>query len=380
MPAANSLFVRNTPDNLAIVEMLVEQASASSPSRLVASVQLMEVNQTNFDEFRTDIGIGPANVPAQIASSPPAEQRLRALSTSLVLFDDRRPPTLRGNSGTAQHRLSTDQRTERSNLDSASPAAFQLLGAFTDPQFQVLITAISRKGHRSHFRPLRDHEERSENGDRDGARISVSTELTRRRSRRPSIRAAPSRPAGTPTGGSATFRVADVPDHVGRPSSKEVGSLLEVEAVVSEDGRQVELTLAPSTTEFEGFIDYGTDFHTNFSNSSSFDPVSFSFNNSQLTFAVDNPILQPVFRNNKVVTAVTIWDGSTIVLGSLISEKTTDINDKVPILGDIPFLGRLWPTKMKQVEKKNVIFFVTVKVIDPSGQAINQTAGQAAAR
>jgi general secretion pathway protein D len=49
----------------------------------------------------------------------------------------------------------------------------------------------------------------------------------------------------------------------------------------------------------------------------------------------------------------------------------------VPVLGDIPILGRLWQGKINKVERKSVLFFVTVKVVDPAGQSIRQaTAGQ----
>ena len=66
-----------------------------------------------------------------------------------------------------------------------------------------------------------------------------------------------------------------------------------------------------------------------------------------------------------------VWDGNTVVIGGLMSEKITDIQDKVPILGDIPLVGRLWQSKVKQTTKKCVLMFVTVKVIDPGGQRIN---------
>ena len=107
---------------------------------------------------------------------------------------------------------------------------------------------------------------------------------------------------------------------------------------------------------------------------SSFDPILFGFNNTSVQYVVDNPILQPVFRTNKLSTGVLVWDGSTVVLGGVLSEKRTQIDDKVPILGDLPIVGKLWQNKVTQVEKKNVLFFVTVKVIDAAGQPIRPVA------
>lgn len=132
--------------------------------------------------------------------------------------------------------------------------------------------------------------------------------------------------------------------------------------MISEDGRKVDLTLLPESTEFEGFIDYGVDINNS---------------TSGAVQVVQNDILQPVFRSNKLSTGVTIWDGATVVLGGVISENRSTINDKVPVLGDIPILGRLWQGKINKVERKSVLFFVTVKVVDPAGQSIRQaTAGQ----
>lgn len=83
-----------------------------------------------------------------------------------------------------------------------------------------------------------------------------------------------------------------------------------------------------------------------------------------------NTILQPIFTTKKVVTSVKVYDGATVVAG-LITDQTTMINDKVPLLGDIPVVGRLFQSKVKQRRSKNLILFVTVKVVDPSGNRVN---------
>lgn len=365
IPTTNSLFIRNTPDNLAIVDMLVEQASTSAPKQVIVSVKLMEVNQTNFDELRQDIGLGAANVPG-------SDRLFGTGGAAGVTTSGLRPSGNILGQPSINSLLTSGQGAPAQ--DSASPAAFQLLGAFTDPQFQMRLTAISQKkgtdlvsvpsvimksGVKTEIEMVRefpyptefDPPEIPQTFDPNGT-IAISVLGTSQQK----SGTAPITPT-TPT----AFEV------------RKVGSLLEVEAVVSEDGRQVELTLAPSTTEFEGFIDYGTDI-TNSSFFSSFDPILFRFNNTSVQYVVDNPILQPVFRTNKLSTGVLVWDGATVVLGGVISEKRTQINDKVPILGDIPILGKLWQNKVTQVEKKNVVFFVTVKVIDAAGQPIRPVA------
>jgi general secretion pathway protein D len=84
-----------------------------------------------------------------------------------------------------------------------------------------------------------------------------------------------------------------------------------------------------------------------------------------------NKILQPVFKSSKVSTSVKVWDGQTIVLGGLKQQEHNIVEDQVPILGDLPFVGRMFRTQTKQTNTKNIIIFVTVNVIDPSGQKVN---------
>lgn len=375
VPATNTLFVRNTPDNLAIVDMLVDQASNSAPKQVIVSVKLMEVNQTNFEEFASSIGIGAANVPGServfVSGGTPGDGQF-GLPGINSMTSGLRP------SGEILGKPSIDSLIANQQnvpaLDSRSPTAFQLLGAFTDPQFQMMITAVSQKkgtdlvsvpsvimksGVKTEIEMVREFPyptefeppEIPQDFDPNGT-IAINGLLGRATQQRQGT--APVTPT-TPT----TFEI------------RKVGSLLECEAVVSDDGRQVELNLTPSTTEFEGFIDYGSDI-TNSSFFSSFDPILFAYNNSSVEYVQDNPILQPVFRTNKLSTSVLVWDGSTVVLGGVLSEKKTQLNDKVPILGDLPVIGKLWQSKVTQVEKKNVLFFVTVKVIDAAGQPIRQ--------
>ena len=50
---------------------------------------------------------------------------------------------------------------------------------------------------------------------------------------------------------------------------------------------------------------------------------------------------------------------------------------KVPFVGNIPLVGRLWQSKVKETQQRCVLFFVTVDVIDPSGQKVNQATAAA---
>ena len=160
---------------------------------------------------------------------------------------------------------------------------------------------------------------------------------------------------------------------------RDVGITLEVEPVISPDGRSVDLNIAPSAVEFEGFIDYGSPIRNSVT---SFDLFQFIFGAgsgiSSVSFLQPNHILQPIFRTNKVNTSVTVWDGNTVVLGGVITESRQDIKDKVPLLGDIPLVGHAFQSTAAKVEKKAVLFFVSVKVIDPAGVRMHSESSTAA--
>jgi general secretion pathway protein D len=62
-----------------------------------------------------------------------------------------------------------------------------------------------------------------------------------------------------------------------------------------------------------------------------------------------------------------------VVLGGLIAENVTKSKDKVPVLGDIPLLGRLFRSERSTSEKRNLVVFVTPKLIDPAGNRVHTT-------
>ena len=144
---------------------------------------------------------------------------------------------------------------------------------------------------------------------------------------------------------------------------------LEVEPTLGADGYTIDLTLAPEVVEFEGFVNYGSPIQT-----SSTDALG----NPTTIVLTENRIEQPVFSTRKLSTSVTIWDGMTLGVGGLIREDVQTIEDKVPIFGDIPYVGRLFRTKADQFFKKNLMMFVTVNLIDPSGQKVNAGRGAGA--
>ena len=82
------------------------------------------------------------------------------------------------------------------------------------------------------------------------------------------------------------------------------------------------------------------------------------------------PMEQPFFPVRSIDSKVSITPGSTVVMGGLITEQRRAMDDKVPFLGDLPFLGRLFRSHAEQTIKKNLLIFVTGRLITPSGREL----------
>ncbi|WP_321469040.1 type II and III secretion system protein [Halarcobacter sp.] len=74
----------------------------------------------------------------------------------------------------------------------------------------------------------------------------------------------------------------------------------------------------------------------------------------------------PSFLENEVLTNVLARNGSTIVLGGLLSEENSYDADKIPLIGDIPVLGKLFSSEAFRQGKSELVFFLTPEIVDPA--------------
>ena len=70
-----------------------------------------------------------------------------------------------------------------------------------------------------------------------------------------------------------------------------------------------------------------------------------------------------ITSKRQIQTTVLVEDGDTIVLGGLIDDDVQEIEKKTPILGDIPFIGRLFKSTSTSRSKRNLIVFMRPKII-----------------
>ncbi len=73
----------------------------------------------------------------------------------------------------------------------------------------------------------------------------------------------------------------------------------------------------------------------------------------------------PGLTGNKITTNVLVEHGSTIVLAGILKSDLTKYEEKIPLLGDIPLLGKLFTSRQSNDTNTDLVFFITPEIIDP---------------
>jgi general secretion pathway protein D len=145
--------------------------------------------------------------------------------------------------------------------------------------------------------------------------------------------------------------------------SRNLGTTLEVKGESTSIPKAVDLDFTNLLVEdFEGFVDYGV-------------IIAAAPTNPNSPLATNNvvgnaPFLVPIFTKKSLQSRVRLIDGETVGMGGLISDVVQLVDDKVPMLGDIPMLGRLFRSEVSQKIKSNLVIFCTVRLINPDGSLV----------
>jgi general secretion pathway protein D len=342
----STIIIRNTPENLEIFERVLS-AYNFIPSQIEIEARFVQISQTDLDELGFDWQMGTKTLGSfdvtggnAVGGFPPGTPAPTAQSYDLTT-GLRDSTTIQGNA--------IEALLAANGFGSTTSAGGQLgtiRGILTNPQFQVIINALAQK----------------ESTDTLSAPkvTTVSGQQAQIRSVQEFIYPTSwAQPTATSAGGGVTGggAVAVTPSIPSSFQTREVGVLLNVTPEVGADGYTINLTLAPEVSQFLGFINYGS-------------PIGLSSGNNVIT--TFNDIKEPLFSSENLTTSVVIWDGQTVVLGGLITEQLTKIDDKVPFLGDLPVVGRLFQSKVTQRTKLNLLVFVTARLIDPAGNPVHR--------
>lgn len=365
----NTLTVVNAPSQHDMIDQLVHSMTNSEPVMISVQVTMIKAEQTLLNELGFDWLLNPVSLNSDGSligtggtvgsGSPRTGADVISPVGSVTLGGVPTTPGVPVNPGLMTNGLrSGDYAINQNSLDniinnndrssqqrSVAPGVLAVTGLFTDGQVQTVMRGLNqKKGVDILSKPsviTRSSQQAS---------ISIVREFIY-----PTEYEPPQIPTSVGSGSQSTPVTPATPTAF---EKKDVGIQLEVLPVADADKRFVDITLAPSFSDFDGFVNYGSPINS----------VVRGSTGSQSVELTKNAILMPVFSINKLNTQLSVADGSTIAIGGLLSESIQNVNDGVPILGSIPWIGRFFRSEAKQPVSTALIFLVHVELLDPTGR------------
>jgi len=385
--STSRLIVKNTQANLDLVDILIDNEDSGAPTQVEIEAKFLEITQTNLKELGVDWLLGQFALPfgtgvyggggtqiggANISgSTTDASGAVTGNSAYPIMNPGGVTPVgassltsgpltggLRSGSGNGLNRAISVNAIDGLLFGTPAgpaPGILALAGVFTNPQFQVVLRALNQN---------------------KGVDLVSAPKVTTKMGQKATIEIVrefmyPTQydlPHVSSTAGTTYTPVT--PTSPTAFAMKPVGIMLEVDPQLGQDKYTIELTLAPRVVEFDGFINYGSPIYASVNYVLSATATLSIVTPTTRILATANVINQPVFSTREVSTQVSVYDGQTVVLGGLMREDVQKVQDKVPILGDIPIAGRLFRTSSEQHLKRNLIMFVTASLIDQAGQPL----------
>ncbi len=151
-----------------------------------------------------------------------------------------------------------------------------------------------------------------------------------------------------------------------------IGTILQVHsAELTEDNRFLNLALTTTVTDFEGFVNWGSPINSVLIEPSS--PLSggMGLGGGMVEIVLSpNYILKPIFKRHLVNNSITVAPGSVLVFAGLKDMKKIRYEDKVPVMGDLPLVGRFFRSEGEENSRKVLLYFARVDLVDPAGRDV----------
>lgn len=345
-PTISQLIVANTPENLEVFERILARLNVI-PNQVEIEARFVEISQDDLEELgfqwllTDNFEIAQRKGPFGAAASERIQMNAdpNGVTKGLRFF------SRNSNTGT----IEPVSRPQFGSGISPLGGIATFASVLTNPELTLVIQALSQHGGTDLLSAPRVTTRSGVN-----AQIQVVREIlypTEFETTQPQFNES----------GNVTTPPVVTP---GSFEKRETGVILNVTPTVGPDGYTIDLVMVPEVSELVDWIQYGSTVSIPRS-----DPVTGLFSGDQ-TFVFNIP--QPVFASRNVTTSIVIWDGQTVVMGGLIREDLVRVKDKIPFLGDIPLLGRLFRTEGEYSRKKNLLIFVTARLVDPAGKPINR--------
>ena len=338
------LVVANTQENLAVFESILSILNVV-PYQIEIEARFIEVAQTDVDSLGLEWMLTDTWQIAEMA----ADAALPAASRRRVQMNENASQ----GGFTGGNRFLTQADTRGPLGASMMDQVATVSSVLTNPELSMVLHALQQRGHTD---LLSAPKITTQSGQQ--ATIKVVTEYIY------PTAFETSGIGGGGTGGVGGSLAGNNGGTVGAVvtpldfQTREVGVILDVLPEVSPEGQMINLLLSPEVVSEPTWRNYGSTY-------TSFDP------NGNPVEQVLN-MEQPFFHTRSLRTNLLIYNGATVVMGGMITEVRNSVDDRVPLLGDIPVFGRLFRSKYDSSEKRNLLIFVTARLVDPAGRPLDR--------
>jgi general secretion pathway protein D len=359
-PATNILRVVNTPLNQDYIAQIIEAMTKTEPVMISVRVTMIKTEQTRLEELGFDwlldnFGFGGAGwVPGSSNLNLGGGTQGNGGSLGDIVL----PPGVVSSNPITSGNRSGDDAISGDSVDSLindpsgsqsnerAPGVFGVYGKLDNANVQMLMRGLDQK---------------------KGVDVMAQPSIVTRSGQTSSISmlrefmyATEYEPPELPTsaGGSSGGTMPVTPATPTAFKKKDLGIHLEVLPVADANKRFVTITLNPTFSDFDGFVNYGS-------------PINTTQNGLLGTETVEvtqNAILMPIFSKQTLSSTLDVADGATVVIGGLMQENVQNVEDQTPVLGSIPIIGRLFQSKARKPTSTAIIFLVNVELMDPTGR------------
>lgn len=422
-PVTGVLTVTNTDDELDTVEEAINKFRQDMPKMVKVSAKFVEISQTNEEELSFDWVVNPFSVnnsgstyiggvngsnslPGRLVedfvstggsafannysgdSTWPINSTKSLSSATDLVSNGLMTGGLRSGSGAitsgALTNLMNSGSAGASATASPAPGVMSLSGIFDSGSYQMIMRGLSQKkgvdvmsapslvisgDEPMEYAPAPDQLASDQNDETGCAKIEVirrfvyPTEYDE-----PQIESSGNgynnNNDDNNNGYSGSMPVA-APANPSAWGVEEVGVMLrfQIEPLKEGDGDIVRFKrFEIRVVDFEGFVNYGSPITAGIANQKTIEHIVLT----------ENRIDMPIFSRRYINSNPCVYDGHTIAIGGMIQDEVQKVEDKVPVFGDLPLIGRLFRSNAESHIRKNLMVFVTADIIDPFGKPMRK--------
>jgi len=425
-PVTGTLTVTNTDDELDTVEEIINKVRQEMPKMVKVSAKFVEITQTNEEELSFDWVINPFSIsdsgktylggvngsgslPNRLMSdfvtsggsaynnnydgtgSWPISSNKAFASATDTISNGLMTGGLRSGSGAitsgALQNLITSGSAGASSRAAVAPGVMSLSGIYDSGSYQMIMRGLSQKkgvdvmsapslvmsadeDRPMDYAPAPDQLASDQNDETGCAKIEVirrfvyPTEYDEPQIQSSGNNWNNNNDDNNNNGYSGSMPVA-APANPSSWSVEEVGVMLrfQVEPLKSTGDDVVRFKrFEIRVVDFEGFVNYGSPITAGIANQSTIEHITLT----------DNRIDMPIFSRRYINSNPCVYDGHTIAIGGMIQDEVQKVEDKVPVFGDLPLIGRLFRSNAESHIRKNLMVFVTADIIDPFGKPMRK--------